>query len=512
MSTKPRRSARPRLEIARGAAGDEPAAVRQHLRPDPSRQYHRRSAWATRRGRVSASATTVTIAPQNITRGQGHHRVRRVRPALRGERDRPADRRRRAERQEAAAPAGRGPTARGQAGQATDQSVAFFETGTVRARDDPGRRARVEHRSVHRRDDPRRRRQRRRARSTWRTCRPFANDLCRRSPPGDADYIAAADYNQNGIVNLYDALALERNMTPLTKPRRRLGGDQPGAARRRSTISGPTNLGGVDRQARTSRSTGTPRRAASCSWTRPWATTGSTARPSPPTRAASSRSRRRIRRGSTPTTSRSSTPFGHQYIRSFPVFWTVYAEPDSPYHFKPSRRRPRRRISDHGGEGRRPEPRSSGQSGTGRRADRRDPSGRPRPERGAGSSGSVERTLARQVDAVALALVIETLIAAQVDDVDQPGLGEPAGHLLDGVPREVARARTSRGCRRRGPRDRGASRRRSSPGGARRPAAARAGSGWTSAGASARRSGRRSGRAARARRAAAGSRRRAGGP
>ena len=33
---------------------------------------------------------------------------------------------------------------------------------------------------------------------------------------GDKDYEASADYNQNGIVNLYDALAMERNMTPLT--------------------------------------------------------------------------------------------------------------------------------------------------------------------------------------------------------------------------------------------------------------------------------------------------------
>ena len=30
-------------------------------------------------------------------------------------------------------------------------------------------------------------------------------------------------------------------------------------------------------------------------------------------------------------------PFGHQYIRSFPVYWTVYAESGSPYKFKPSK-------------------------------------------------------------------------------------------------------------------------------------------------------------------------------
>jgi len=35
--------------------------------------------------------------------------------------------------------------------------------------------------------------------------------------PGNPNYIAAADFNQNGIVNLYDAKALMQNMPPLTK-------------------------------------------------------------------------------------------------------------------------------------------------------------------------------------------------------------------------------------------------------------------------------------------------------
>jgi hypothetical protein len=43
---------------------------------------------------------------------------------------------------------------------------------------------------------------------------PFAQAYV--SKPADPDYNAAADYNQNGIVNFYDALAMERNMTPLT--------------------------------------------------------------------------------------------------------------------------------------------------------------------------------------------------------------------------------------------------------------------------------------------------------
>jgi len=35
--------------------------------------------------------------------------------------------------------------------------------------------------------------------------------------PGNPRYIPSADFNQNGIVNLWDAKALEQNMTPLTK-------------------------------------------------------------------------------------------------------------------------------------------------------------------------------------------------------------------------------------------------------------------------------------------------------
>ena len=37
---------------------------------------------------------------------------------------------------------------------------------------------------------------------------------------GQADYVAAADRTRTGIVDLYDALAMERNMTTLTKPGR----------------------------------------------------------------------------------------------------------------------------------------------------------------------------------------------------------------------------------------------------------------------------------------------------
>ena len=43
----------------------------------------------------------------------------------------------------------------------------------------------------------------------------FANTYV--TKPGQPGYNPAADYNQNGIINLYDALALERNIAPLTK-------------------------------------------------------------------------------------------------------------------------------------------------------------------------------------------------------------------------------------------------------------------------------------------------------
>src|SRR5271157_4431985 len=50
-----------------------------------------------------------------------------------------------------------------------------------------------------------------------------------------------------------------------------------------------------------------------------------------------------------------------------------------------------------------------------------------------------ERTPACQVDAVTLSGVEEDLALAQVFDLDQSSLGEPAGDFLPAVPGEVAR-------------------------------------------------------------------------
>ena len=65
-----------------------------------------------------------------------------------------------------------------------------------------------------------------------------------------------------------------------------------------------------------------------------------------------------------------------------------------------------------------------------------------------GNTKQPRRPPARQVDAVALARVEEDLALAQVFDLDQSGLGEPAGDFVPGVPGEVARRSTSRACRR----------------------------------------------------------------
>ncbi len=60
---------------------------------------------------------------------------------------------------------------------------------------------------------------------------------------GEASYNPAADFNQNGVINLYDAKALLHNMTPLT-PRLPLAARLTLAPQDQIHYSGPTNLGG----------------------------------------------------------------------------------------------------------------------------------------------------------------------------------------------------------------------------------------------------------------------------
>ena len=153
---------------------------------------------------------------------------------------------------------------------------------------------------------------------------------------GDKDYNPAADSNQNGIVNLYDALAMERNMTPLTKP----GGGWAAvnlAPNDAANFPGSKNSGGrTFKETVTIDGYTTPGSVVLVDSTLGDYRFGS--------QALSTTAQGFFTVQATNTQGINTydfkvlDPFGHQYIRSFPVYWTIYAEPNSPYHFKPSRK------------------------------------------------------------------------------------------------------------------------------------------------------------------------------
>ncbi len=149
------------------------------------------------------------------------------------------------------------------------------------------------------------------------------------SGPNKNGYNAAADYNQNGLINLYDALALERNMTPLTKPgggwaainitpadalpypgSRSSGGD---TNDEKITINGYTTPGSIVLVDST---------LGDYTFESQALATGANGFFS--VKAENTQ-------GVNTYNFKILDPFGHQYIRSFPVFWTAYAKPDSKY-------------------------------------------------------------------------------------------------------------------------------------------------------------------------------------
>ncbi len=151
-------------------------------------------------------------------------------------------------------------------------------------------------------------------------------------------YYAAADSNQNGIINQYDAMALERNMPPYRKP----GGgwtlinlapqdliqhsqsinSGPATTQKNITIVGYTTPGSVVLVDSTLGDYNFGSAALSTD-----------ARGFYSTKAINTS-------GVNIYNFKILDPFGHQYIRSFPVFWTTYAKPNSPYVYKPSRKSP----------------------------------------------------------------------------------------------------------------------------------------------------------------------------
>jgi hypothetical protein len=152
---------------------------------------------------------------------------------------------------------------------------------------------------------------------------------------GDADYNPAADYNRNGIINLYDALAMERNMTPVT---RRAGGwaainlapsdelPYPGpkdsgadTSKEHVTINGYTTPGSVVLVDSNQGDYTFGSQALATDANGFFTVTATNTQ------------------GVNTYNFKILDPFGHQYIRSFPVFWTAFAAPGSPLTSKPSK-------------------------------------------------------------------------------------------------------------------------------------------------------------------------------
>jgi hypothetical protein len=223
----------------------------------------------------------------------------------------------------------------GKAGLATDQSVAFFETGTagtVTVLVAGGGRSTGSY--------------------TVETTLPgdvlglgqvtladeqaFASTYAEST--GETDYTASADYNQNGVINLYDALALERNMPPLSKPNsgwavinlapqdeiHYSGPTVSGAATLKQDISidgytTPGSLVLVDSKDGTytfgSQALSTDARGF---FTVNAVASGNNA-------------------GLSTYNFKIVDPFGNQYIRSFPVLWIPFTMPHSKYNYTPAK-------------------------------------------------------------------------------------------------------------------------------------------------------------------------------
>lgn len=161
----------------------------------------------------------------------------------------------------------------------------------------------------------------------------FANTYA--TKPGQAGYIAAADYNQNGVINQYDAMALERNMPILSKP----GGPwaainiAPNDAWKASpsvNLGGETSLKYVQINGYT-----TPGSIVLVDSTLGNYSFGSAALPTDGNGFFTVTAENTL--GINLYNFKVLDPFGHQYIRSFPVFWQTYAKPDSPYVFRPTK-------------------------------------------------------------------------------------------------------------------------------------------------------------------------------
>lgn len=149
-------------------------------------------------------------------------------------------------------------------------------------------------------------------------------------------YNPAADSNQNGVVNLYDALALERNM-PAPNGSHTAWAAVNLAPADQITFAGSKNSGGTTFAKNiTINGYTTPGSVVLVDADIGFYTFASQALAAGPNGFFSV--------GATNTQGVNTynfkilDPHGHQTVRSFPVFWIPYAVPNSKYHYKPSRK------------------------------------------------------------------------------------------------------------------------------------------------------------------------------
>lgn len=163
---------------------------------------------------------------------------------------------------------------------------------------------------------------------------PFAKSYAEKL--NQSDYNAAADYNQDGIVNEYDALMMEGNMTALRKP----GGPWTVihlAPQDSYATGGPTDSGGVTiKEDVVIDGYTTPGSIVLQDSSAGDYTFGAKALPT--TTGGFYTTTETNSQGVNTYNFKVLDPYGHQYIRSFPVYWTTYAEPNSPYHYTPSKK------------------------------------------------------------------------------------------------------------------------------------------------------------------------------
>jgi hypothetical protein len=155
--------------------------------------------------------------------------------------------------------------------------------------------------------------------------KPFAEAYV--AQPGDPKYNPAADYNQNGIVNLYDALAMERNMTPLT-PYQAGWAAINLAPEDAARYPGPKDSGGDTlKQDVTINGYTTPGSIVLVDSSAGEYTFGKAAVATDAQGFFSTNAKNT--QGVNTNNFKILDPFGHQYIRSFPVFWIPFAAPGS---------------------------------------------------------------------------------------------------------------------------------------------------------------------------------------